>query len=122
MQNISFFVVQSWKGVDQNTITLQTGSGGGDCGYTFTRSQDYIVYAYRTSTGYATNICTRTSEVLYAATDMVYLSGLPKRQLKDTPPPYFPLLLCGGTVLGITLLSHAYIQHRRKKRTDPNRL
>ncbi|MCB9134461.1 MAG: hypothetical protein H6636_03485 [Anaerolineales bacterium] len=115
----SFYVVQSWKGVDQNAITIQTGSGDADCGYTFTPTQDYLVYARRAANGnYTTSICSRTTEMAYAASDMIYLSGLPLLQLRNTYHPNQPLYLCVGVTSGLVLILLGFAYYHRKKRTS----
>ena len=38
-------VEQAWRGGVSGTIEVGTGTGGGDCGYDFTRGERYLVYA-----------------------------------------------------------------------------
>lgn len=119
-RNYSFYVVQSWKGIDQNAITIQTGSGDADCGYTFTQTKDYLVYARRAANGsYTTSICTRTTEMAYAASDMIYLSGLPLLQLRDTYPPNPPIYLYAGIALVIILLISLILYRRKRGMISP---
>ena len=62
---------------DQGEIVIETGAGGGDCGYNFRRGVDYIVYASKTPGGaYSTGICSPTRPVEDAATDLAYLHQL----------------------------------------------
>jgi hypothetical protein len=62
-------------------ITLETGLGGGDCGYAFESGVEYLVYAYRTfAGGIGTNICSPTRPVADAGEDLKYL-----RSMRDRP-------------------------------------
>lgn len=63
-------MVEAYKGVESaTTLRIQTGLGGGDCGYTFQIGQHYLIYANRRAKGipwtvdegtYSTDICMRT--------------------------------------------------------------
>lgn len=54
-------VEKSWKGTSSRKITITTGQGTGDCGYSFETGKKYLVYAYGEKDGsVGTNICTRT--------------------------------------------------------------
>ena len=67
------------SGVDrsQKEIEIVTGSGGGDCGYEFQTSVDYVVYAYKNREGrLETNICSRTRTLADAAEDMEYFRAM----------------------------------------------
>jgi hypothetical protein len=67
---------------DLKEIVIETGLGGGDCGYDFRRGLDYIVYASkRPDGGWATGICTPTRLVENAAEDLKYF-----HQLAQVPP------------------------------------
>jgi hypothetical protein len=62
---------------DQKEIVIETGLGGGDCGYDFRRGLDYIVYASKRSDGsWNTGICTPTRPVENAAEDLKYFHQL----------------------------------------------
>ena len=62
----AFQVRTVWKGPHQETFTVRTGEGGGDCGVDFMVGHEYLVYAGQTSEGYRTNICTRTRDVWFS--------------------------------------------------------
>jgi len=86
--SVFFKVINSWKGVDNTIIDIATGRGGGDCGYTFDRDQEYLVYAshaYGIPDNYwVTGICGRTAKLSNATEDLEYLSKVPTLSLKST--------------------------------------
>src|SRR5689334_10755578 len=57
-------------------VLVETGLGGGDCGYPFTRGRDYIVYAYQRNGVLSTGICSSTRPVEDAAPQLAYFHGL----------------------------------------------
>ncbi len=75
-QTVVFDVIESWKGVDTTWVSIKTGYNDGDCGYTFTKGSEYIIYAREYDGDLHTSICSRTRSILSAAADdMLYLSG-----------------------------------------------
>lgn len=100
-RTVRFAVKESFRGTDEKVIELETGAGGGDCGYAFETGQSYLVYAYRDSeTGkMSSNICTRTQLLSKATEDLEYFRGL-----KDAK--------AGGTVYG------QVIKHLVRKQDD----
>lgn len=61
-KEFSFTVTSVWKGPVATQTVVQTGVGGGDCGYNFATGQSYLVYADRgAGTRFATGICSRTA-------------------------------------------------------------
>jgi hypothetical protein len=70
-----FRVLTLYKGqVKQDTLTIITGLGGGDCGYPFEMGKEYVVYSFFDSYIYSrgntthgvlyTHICTRTTSAI----------------------------------------------------------
>jgi hypothetical protein len=60
---VTFKVNEAFTGVANDTkqISIETGLGGGDCGYAFERGVEYLVYAHRTRAGgLGTGTCSRT--------------------------------------------------------------
>jgi hypothetical protein len=71
-------LTHKYKGrIKQDTVTIVTGMGGGDCGFKFEIGKDYIIYAQKETNGshffgdegngtipgvFRTNICRRTME------------------------------------------------------------
>src|SRR5688500_12542443 len=43
--SVFFKVTNSWKGVGETFVDVNTGRGGGDCGYSFAVDVGYLVYA-----------------------------------------------------------------------------
>jgi hypothetical protein len=75
-----FTVEESFKGISSAEVDIVTGSGGGDCGYSFLKGERYLVYAFRgpKSEKLSTNICTRTTSLVHSNEDLAYLRGLSK--------------------------------------------
>jgi hypothetical protein len=75
---VRFEVSEIWKGAEEAQIIIYTGSGGGDCGISFTEGTEYLVYA-QTSTMYGdkellvTIICDRTRPLIQANEDLTVL-------------------------------------------------
>ena len=62
---------------NQQEVVIETGLGGGDCGYGFRRGMDYIVYASKKpGGGLSTGICSPTRLVESAAEDLKYFQQL----------------------------------------------
>lgn len=73
---VTFRVVEAFKGAKEKTVTIHTGSGGGDCGVHFIAGHSYLVYALGTSDDLGTNTCTRTKGVGKAAPELGELRKL----------------------------------------------
>ena len=58
-------VYSSWKGVSKSQVRVRTGSGNGDCGFTFQINTTYVVYAYGSvaDNELGTTICSSTARV-----------------------------------------------------------
>src|ERR1044072_625838 len=71
----TFLVEEKFSGVEGTFVSISTGMGGGDCGYTFAKGTSYLVYAYRSneSEPLSTGICTRTRPSAGAAEDLEFL-------------------------------------------------
>jgi hypothetical protein len=50
---VVFAIERAFRGVQDATVEVTTGMGGGDCGYEFKDRERYVVYAHRTSDGSA---------------------------------------------------------------------
>jgi hypothetical protein len=67
-------VERSWKGSLPEEISINTGRGGGDCGYRFEVGESYLIYAYGSDVGrLSTNICQRTAKLSEAVKDLQIL-------------------------------------------------
>lgn len=75
--SVLFEVSKSWKGVKTNQIIIKTGQGGGDCGFSFVKGQNYLVYAHESEMygkkSLTAIICSRTNELSSAQEDLKLL-------------------------------------------------
>ena len=64
-----------WKGDLSETVIVQTGIGGGDCGFPFEVGESYLIYAYGSAkdNSLGTGICSRTQRLAQAAEDLKVL-------------------------------------------------
>jgi len=74
---VTFQIIDIWKGEYLEEITVLTELFSDTCGYPFQINNEYLVYAYTYSWGIYTNICTRTNLLEYASEDLDYLNQLP---------------------------------------------
>lgn len=103
-------------------MTLYTGSGGSDCGFSFEQGQRYLVYASAVGTDIppayfpegtlVTGICSRTAPIAQVANDFIALGpGTPVAQMLPTLPNtgegYLPALAFASTpsLLALALLA-----------------
>jgi 5-hydroxyisourate hydrolase-like protein (transthyretin family) len=83
-QKVFLRVTRALSGFPTETreMMIETGLGGGDCGYLFQRGVEYIIYAHRQPKGgLGTGICSPTRPVEDAADDLKYF-----QQLVDAKP------------------------------------
>ena len=74
---IVFAIDRTFRGIQDATVEVTTGVGGGDCGYVFKDGERYVVYSYRGRDGrLSTGICTRTRLASQAADDLMFLGQL----------------------------------------------
>src|SRR5688572_3695678 len=59
-KRVTFRVERSFRGPTADELVVQTGTGGGDCGYSFRRGQKYLVFASAWNGGLNVNVCGRT--------------------------------------------------------------
>jgi hypothetical protein len=73
-RRVKFTVLEAYRGLTPGETEVQTGGGGGDCGYNFAEGTEYLVYAHRNEgTGVlTTGICSRTKRASEAAEDLAY--------------------------------------------------
>jgi hypothetical protein len=55
-----FRVSKNYKGEKKDEIIIETGFGGGDCGFSFNIGREYLVYASGPDEALRTSICKRT--------------------------------------------------------------
>jgi hypothetical protein len=66
----------AFRGVEGAEVEVTTGLGGGDCGFGFQQSKQYLVYAYESGGKLGTGICSRTRLAANAADDLRFLRSL----------------------------------------------
>src|SRR5690606_4011189 len=74
---VYFEVKETWKGINETQVIINTGLGGGDCGVAFEVGKEYMVYASKSSiydtSGLSTTICTNTGLLSNAQADLDFL-------------------------------------------------
>jgi Carboxypeptidase regulatory-like domain len=76
-RRVELAVIEPFRGFQLSQVIVETGAGGGDCGYPFEIGQSYLVYAHRTPEGHlTTSICSRTRPARAATEDLAYLRSL----------------------------------------------
>lgn len=78
-RRVRFRVVEAFRGVTTSEIDVDTGAGGGDCGYSFIVGASYLVYSYQAerTPRLTTGICSRTRLLSQASEDLAYLRSVP---------------------------------------------
>jgi hypothetical protein len=80
-RSVTIKVLEPFVGNQQGWITVDTGMGGGDCGFNFVWFVKYVVYAHRNKDGtLETSICTRTKTVSEASEELEYLRSIKYRE------------------------------------------
>jgi hypothetical protein len=73
---VAFDVSRSYRGEQQKHIRIRTGVGGGDCGFDFQVSEQYLVYAFAGESGkLSAGICSGTARLEESKADISYLRG-----------------------------------------------
>jgi hypothetical protein len=65
-----------FRGVEGAEVEVMTGLGGGDCGFAFSQTRQYLVYANLYEGKLHTGICSRTRLASRAGEDLLYLRSL----------------------------------------------
>jgi hypothetical protein len=66
-----------WRGEVTGVVEVSTGAGGGDCGYSFRRGEQYVIYAHQgPMKTLSTSICTRTKLLSKASADLEYFKSI----------------------------------------------
>lgn len=97
-------VAEAFRGVTSQEVDIDTGNGGGDCGYPFKVGESYLVYAYLEKDGQtlSTGICTRTKPLRDAQNDLAFA-----RTVAGAPA-------VGGVISGT-------VRNRDRRLADPSR-
>jgi hypothetical protein len=124
-KKVLFNVKEIWKGLEVSQTIIETGMGGGDCGFEFKTGQEYLVYASDTKEYgdyYSTGICDRTSAIQSAGEDLELLGqGMtPTRDidLSDEVRSIFPngIVLVMWIGIGVFVLVTVVAVYRLKKK------
>ena len=71
---VGFLVSTVWKGTIYEDMYITTPPTGGSCGFSFTKGEEYIVYAhdsaYADGSGYTVSMCSRTALLGQAQVDI----------------------------------------------------
>ena len=71
-------VKTKWKGIKETEVTIFTGRGDGDCGFSFEVGETYLIYAYKKNGGkLGTSMCQRTA-LLSHSQDEIKMLGTAK--------------------------------------------
>ena len=84
--SVTFTGVRVYRGVISQKVVVETGVGGGDCGYPFETGRSYLVDAWVNESGQLSNgICGATSPLEFSGTELRMLRGEPPSSwdLKD---------------------------------------
>jgi len=74
-KRVRFRVERSFRGPTAEHLEVQTGMGGGDCGYSFARGQKYLVFASNSKGVLSVSACGRTQPVSAAGRTLEYLTA-----------------------------------------------
>ena len=80
-KTVQFKVIESLNNVRVQNLNVETGLGGGDCGYDFKVGEKYLVYANEYEGKIGTGLCSRTQLLSTAQNDLEIL-----RQTKLNKP------------------------------------
>lgn len=113
-------VLQSWKGVDVDRITIHSDLDG--CGYPLIPGEKVIFYAGQSGGDLFVSQCSRTTwaDSSLAPEDLAYLNTLPTLPLKSAIFTYLPSLLFMGLLVAFTVLLILNKNRKRNQSSIPN--
>ena len=121
---VLFEVEQSWKGLNQKQVVVYTERSSASCGFEFALNEEYLVYAREDSGTLKAGLCSRTTLLSSADTDLVELGeGIkPTEQAKGQSTSYeseisnnYSVIISVALVLGLVIVL-IYIYKRKKSR------
>lgn len=110
---VTFDLEESWKGPTGPQLTVVTSSSSASCGYEFTRSEQYLVYADAQGSQMHVSLCSRTAPLADAGADLAELgpgtpvaTGAAPVSSVTMGIPWVPLALggVGGALLLLMLV------------------
>jgi hypothetical protein len=76
-RHVKIKILEHFVGDYSGWVTVETGIGGGDCGFDFSWGEKYLIYAFKGADGsLRTSICSRTTKFSDANADLEYLRGI----------------------------------------------
>ncbi len=85
---VTLSVSRNYRGVAERTVRVETGLGGGDCGFPFEIGKQYLVLAQKVGSGLvATNICSGTALLEDSQANLAYLRGDPVPESATSQAP-----------------------------------
>jgi len=75
VMSVTFIETRFYRGTQAQTVKVETGLGGGDCGFQFELKRRYLVYAYKENGQLATGICTATAPIEDSTGNLARLRG-----------------------------------------------
>jgi hypothetical protein len=119
--SVTFKVFNSWKGVDDDVLTLITGYGTGDCGIWFKQGDEALVFVNQFSTDwYDVSLCSRTQPLADAAADLAAL-GPPTVKLTHRSTTFHLInshFFTLAIVVGVCVLVSGYLGFRKRSKKD----
>lgn len=76
---VRFRVNKAYSGDPGTEVAVQTGLGGGDCGYHFDPGHTYLVYGHKSNGSLYTGICSGTQAIEQVGAALTWLDSLPSR-------------------------------------------
>ncbi len=67
---VTFEISTVWKGAAKPTLSVTTARSGASCGFTFTKGEEYLVYASASDARLHVSLCSRTRRLTDAADDL----------------------------------------------------
>jgi len=124
---VHFKVDKTWKGTGDSEMVITTGYGGGDCGISFEKGQQYLVYAtmsdmYMSGT-LSTTTCHRTTEISSATEDLNELGEGQEvsspHEGKDEEESVFPWWVFALSIVGLINILIGF-QYKKLKKNARN--
>lgn len=72
---VRFHVTQAWRGVEHESVEIQTASNSAACGFPFEAGQHYLVYAGQREQTLMVSLCSRTARMDDASEDRQLLGS-----------------------------------------------
>jgi len=114
---ITFEVSSVWKGGGYKTIMVETARSEASCGYSFTKDEEYLVYARGEEADLKVGLCGRTKLLADADEDLNVLSQGNIPTIEKFNEPYNSNFFIFGILMSVViiiLISRRYIKNNPK--------